>query len=202
MIAGPLAFSVQTVLTPQDAISAADPAAGPPANTVANAAQLVLGSAAGQVYLNFMDQAPDLNAGQREVLTYVQAHAPKARIQMGVELGTWGADPYVLNSTARVAAFGGYTGLDPSPTQDQLTIWANDGELGYVLLPGPLLSLARTERAHPITARQRAAVRSAGTDEQALQGRVIWLARNCSVVPGTQIGPDSLAAGVLFDCQE
>lgn len=200
MLAGPLAFSVQTMLRQQDAISAADPSAGPSTSDVSTLATDLLGPAAGQLYSTFINESPNLSDGQRQVLDYVTRHAPDARIQLGVELGSWGADPYLLNSPARVAAFGGYDGLDPSPTAAQLASWAGSGQLAYVLLPAPLLALGRAELAAGDVHPRRASL-SSGDDLQTLDGRINWLSENCSVVRSRQIGPGAPTAGVLFNCQ-
>jgi 4-amino-4-deoxy-L-arabinose transferase-like glycosyltransferase len=197
MLAGPLAFSVDTALTRQSVISAADPSAGPTTPGLLNPVQGSAASPAIERFLtNFMDAAATLTPGQREVLDYVSAHAPNARIQLAVELGSWGADPYLLNSSARVAAFGGYVGLDPVPTTAQLSDWASSGQLGYVLLPAPLLELARQIRLSGGVAAPSAASLGAST----LQRRISWIIPNCKRVPPAEIGPAATAAGVLFDC--
>lgn len=199
MLAGPLAFSVDTMLTRQTVIGAADPTAGPSTTDILSTAQDALGGSApaARLYVAFMDDAPTLTTGQREVLDYVSAHAPNARVQLGVELGSWGADPYVLNSGDRVVAFGGYVGLDPSPTSGELATWAGNGQLGYVLLPGPLLAIGKAEQ------RQTAprAKAPTGVNTTTLVQRVTWVSRNCKPVPPAQIGPDAVGAGVLFNCQ-
>lgn len=200
MLAGPLAFSIDTMLTPQTVITAADPSAGPSTTDVVATAQKALGSsAATQLYVNFMDDAPNLDDGQREILNYVQAHAPKTRVQLAVELGSWGADPYLLNSSARVAAFGGYVGFDPSPTVGQLQQWADSGQLGYVLFPGPLLEIARAQQR---TGGAHVTPASTGVNISALVSRIAWVSRNCTPVPGDQIGVNARSAGVLFNCQK
>jgi 4-amino-4-deoxy-L-arabinose transferase-like glycosyltransferase len=200
LLAGPVAFSVATTVTPQTVISAADPAAGPipTGNIVAATAQNALKSAkAAQAYVSFMDQAATLTPGQREVLAYVTAHAPGDRIQLAVELGSWGADPYLVNSSARVAAFGGYVGLDPSPTPAQVAQWSATRQLGFVLLPGPLLELGKLLQNTPAATPQRA---TPSLDMNTLQARIEWVTRHCTPVRPAAIGPDALQAGVLFNC--
>lgn len=200
LLAGPFAFSVATTVTPQTVISAADPAAGPmpPDGMVAATAQDALGSArAARAYVSFMDQAATLTPGQREVLAYVTVHAPDARIQLAVELGSWGADPFLVNSTARVAAFGGYVGVDPSPTAAQVARWSATGQLGFVLLPGLLLQLGKLV-AHPPAAKPKQAVPR--PDTNTLQAQIDWVTRHCTPVRPAAIGPDALQAGLLFSC--
>lgn len=198
LLAGPFAFSVATTVTPQTVISAADPAAGPipPDSMVAATAQDALKSGkAAQAYVSFMDQAATLTPGQREVLDYVTAHAPGARIQLAVELGSWGADPFLIGSAARVAAFGGYVGLDPSPTPAQLAQWSADHQLGFVLLPGPLLELGKLLQHAP-----KPSSAAPSVDTNTLQSRIDWETRHCTPVRPAAIGPDALQAGVLFNC--
>jgi 4-amino-4-deoxy-L-arabinose transferase-like glycosyltransferase len=198
MLAGPLAFSVDTALTRQTVITAADPSAGPSTTDVYQTARAALGSSrAAGLYVNFMNDAPNLTTGQREVLDYVDAHAAHARVALGVELGSWGADPYLLNSTSRVVAFGGYVGLDPAPTPAQLADWASSGQLGYVLLPGPLLAIGQAERAGGGPKTRPAT----GVNTTTLAARIAWVTSNCAPVPARRIGPAAASAGVLFDCQ-
>lgn len=202
LLAAPLAFSIDTAGTPQTVISAADPSAGPSRTDILSTAKGVLGSStAAQLYVNFMDSAPNLSDGQREVLTYVTAHAPNARIQLGVELGSWGADPYLLNSSARVAAFGGYVGLDPSPTVAQLSDWSADGQVRYILFPATLLQIARDIQASGKVPARSASARQAASSTSTLATRVAWVSRDCKLVPPFQIGPAAATAGYLFDCQ-
>jgi hypothetical protein len=180
-------------------VNAADPSAGPVRGSLVATARGILGSAAAaQVYVNFIADAPKLTVGQREVLAYVTAHAPGARIQLGVELGSWGADPYLLNSSARVVSFGGYIGLDPAPTVPQLSDWASSGQLGYVLFPGALLQLGRAGAAR---GRTSAGSGSASLGAAALSQRIAWIVPNCKLVPPGQVGPFAAQAGVLFDCR-
>ncbi len=198
MLAGPAAFSVDTASTSQSVIGAADPSAGPSTTDVLSTAQGALGStAAALVYVNFMNDAPVITDGQRQVLDYVTTHAPNARVQLGVELGSWGADPYLSNTSARVVAFGGYVGLDPVPTVPQLSQWSNSGALGYVLLPGPLVQLSRLLQAGG--ARQPSSGAALGVSTLAV--RLRWVIRYCKPVPPARVGVNSIGAGLLFDCR-
>lgn len=199
LLAGPFAYSVDTMLTPQTVISAADPAAGPTANaglTTAAATNALKSSKAAQAYVAFMNGAGTITPGQREVLAYVTAHAPSERIQLGIELGSWGADPFLTNSSARVAAFGGYLGVDPSPTATQLDQWSADRQLGFVLLPGPLLEIGKMEQSSGAKPRQQ----TPSLDTQTLTARIDWVVHNCAPVRPSEIGPDALKAGLLFHC--
>lgn len=189
VLAGPLAYSVDTMLTPDTVFTQADPIAGPStADTVATIGAALHADAAVQAFADFMAGAQTMTTGQQEVLSYVTAHAGGRRIQLAVELGSWGADPYLMNSSARVVAFGGYLGLDPAPTSTQLADWADNGQLGYVLFPDVLGNLAKGGGS------------GAGIDANALVGRVRWTGTHCRPVPPKLIGPAAAQAGILFDC--
>jgi 4-amino-4-deoxy-L-arabinose transferase-like glycosyltransferase len=196
LLAGPFAYSVDTVLAPQTVIAAADPAAGPlPDREPTSATAAVKSSKAVATYIPYVNDAGTLTPSQREVLTYVTAHAPDVRIQLGVELGSWGADPFLTNSSARVAAFGGYIGVDPSPTAAQLAQWSADHQLGFVLLPRLLLELGKMEQQGGAEPKQQSAP-STGT----LTARIDWVVHNCTPVRPTSIGPAATRAGLLFKC--
>lgn len=200
LLAGPFAFSVDTMLTPQTVISAADPAAGPALDSqmVTATAQAALKSTpAARAYVAFMNGAATLTPGQREVLAYVTAHAPDTRIQLAVELGSWGADPFLVNSSARVAAFGGYVGLDPSPTPAQVDQWAANRQLGFVLLPGPLLEIGKLLQNSGAPKPKQSAP---AVDTDTLDTRIDWVVRNCIPIRPQAIGPDAAQAGLLFQC--
>lgn len=195
MLAGPIAYSVDTMFHPQTVITAADPAAGPTADDVLATAESALGSsAAAQDYLQFMSQAGTLSPAQQEVIDYVNAHAGGARVPLAVEFGSWGADPYLINSSVRAVALGGYVGLDPAPTTGQLAEWASQGQLGYVLLPSILLE---ADKARPGTP---SASQGARLAIAALVDRVRWTATHCHPIAPVTIGPDAAGAGVLFRC--
>jgi 4-amino-4-deoxy-L-arabinose transferase-like glycosyltransferase len=199
LLVGPSAYSVDTMLTPQTVISSADPAAGPATDTgltAAAAAGALKSSKATQAYIAFMNGAGTITPGQREVLGYVTAHAPNERIQLGIELGSWGADPFLTNSSARIAAFGGYLGVDPSPTAAQLVQWSANHQLGFVLLPGPLLQIGKLEQSSGAKPKQQAP----SLDTQTLSARLEWVIHNCVPVRPAEIGPDALQAGLLFHC--
>ena len=195
VLAAPLAYSVDTMLTPDTVFTQADPIAGPStADTVASISAAFSANAAVQAFASFMAGAQTMTTGQQEVLSYVTAHAGGKRIQLAVELGSWGADPYLMNSSARVVAFGGYLGLDPAPTSAQLSDWATTGQLGYVLFPDVLRNLAKAQSGGG------PARGSTNIEADALVGRVRWTATHCRPVPPNLIGPAAAQAGILFAC--
>lgn len=193
VLAGPLAFSVDTMLAPDSVFSQADPIAGPStADTMATISGAFGANPVIQAFADFMGGAQTLTTGQREVLAYVTAHAGGRRIPLAVELGSWGADPYLMGSSTPAVALGGYLGLDPAPTTAQLGDWATGGQLGYVLFPDVLRRLAK--------APSGGGGSGAGIDANALVGRVRWTSTHCRPVPPDRIGPAAAQAGILFDC--
>lgn len=192
IVAGPAAFVVDTAMRPVSVLETADPEAGPPSTA---ALRTVVGINTGQGaeagYVRFIDSAYRLSAGQREVLAYAQAST--AEITLAVEGGTYGADPFLLNTDARVAPLGGYLGFDPAPSAADLPGWVSAGRLRFVLLPQVFVDIGRG------ASKQRTAV-AAATDAGELTRRIGWEAKNCRPVPPALIGPDAAGAGVLFDC--
>ncbi|MEV4149361.1 glycosyltransferase family 39 protein [Amycolatopsis sp. NPDC049691] len=192
IVAGPAAFVVDTALRPVSVLETADPGAGPPSTAALHTVVgLNTGSGAEAGYVRFIDSAYQLSPGQREVLAYAQASS--AEITLAVEGGTYGADPFLLNTDARVAPLGGYLGFDPAPSAADLPRWVADGRLRYVLLPQVFVDIGRG------ASKQRTAV-AAATDAGELTRRVGWEAKHCRPVPPSRIGPDAAGAGVLFDC--
>jgi 4-amino-4-deoxy-L-arabinose transferase-like glycosyltransferase len=201
LVAGPFAYSVVTMLTPQTVTTAADPSAGPGRqNDILGTAQAALSSTkAAQAYVDYMNGAGTFTPGEAEVLAYVTTHAPNARIQLAVELGSWGADPFLVNSSARVAAFGGYIGLDPSPTAAQVAGWAGSRQLGFVLLPAPLLKISKL-MATESPRKAKAVSAATAADTATLDTRITWVTHHCAPVRPAAIGPDAADAGFLFQC--
>ncbi|GAB3138370.1 glycosyltransferase family 39 protein [Amycolatopsis stemonae] len=193
VVAGPAAFVVETAVRPVSVLESADPAAGPPSTT---ALHTVVGINTGQgaeaAYVRFIDDAYRLSTGQREVLAYAEAQASSASVVLAVEGGTYGADPFLLNTDARVAPLGGYLGFDPAPSAGELPQWVAAGKLRFVLLPQVFLDIGRAG-----ANRTTAAV--AG-DAGELTRRIGWEAKHCRPVPPARIGADAATAGVLFDC--
>ncbi|MCR6485560.1 glycosyltransferase family 39 protein [Amycolatopsis sp. OK19-0408] len=187
--AGPAAFVVDTAVRPVSVLETADPGAGPPSTA---ALRSVVGVATGEGaeagYVRFIDNAYQLSPGQREVLTYAQGQAPSTPVVLAVEGGTYGADPFLLNSDARVAPLGGYLGFDPAPSAADLARWVSAGRVRFVLLPQVFVDIGR--------ARTAPAVGDAGE----LTRRIGWEAKHCRPVPPARIGADAATAGVLFDC--
>ncbi|MGW4059857.1 ArnT family glycosyltransferase [Amycolatopsis sp. NPDC004747] len=190
VVAGPAAFVVDTAVRPGSVLESADPAAGPLSTAALHTvfgANTGAGVAAG--YVRFIDSAYRLSAGQREVLAFAQASP--AEITLAVEGGTYGADPFLLNTEARVAPLGGYLGFDPAPSAAQLPQWVAAGKLRFVLLPQVFVDIARAGAGQTT---------AAAVDAGELTRRVRWEARHCRPVPPARIGPDAATAGLLFDC--
>lgn len=190
--AGPAAFVVDTAVRPVSVLETADPGAGPPSTA---ALRSVVGVATGEGaeagYVRFINNAYQLSAGQRQVLAYAEGQAPSAPVVLAVEGGTYGADPFLLNSDARVAPLGGYLGFDPAPSAADLAGWASAGKVRFVLLPQVFLDIGRAG------AKRTAA---APVDAGELTRRIGWEAKHCHPVPPARIGADAATAGVLFDC--
>jgi len=191
VVAGPAAFVVDTAARPVSVLETADPGAGPPST---DALRTMVGVNTGQEaeagYVRFIDSAYRLGAGQREVLAYAQASSTE--IALAVEGGTYGADPFLLNTDARVAPLGGYVGFDPAPSVADLPQWVSAGKLRFVLLPQVFVDIGRG------ASKQRTA--AAAGDAGELARRIGWEAKHCRPVPPARIGPDAATAGVLFDC--
>lgn len=186
--AGPAAFAADTAVRPVSVLETADPGAGPPStDVVRTVVGISTGAEAG--YVRFIDDAYRLSPGQREVLAYAQASS--AGVVLAVEGGTYGADPFLLNTDARVAPLGGYIGFDPAPSAADLPQWVSAGKLRFVLLPQVFLEIGRGA--------SKSAASVAG-DAGELTRRIGWEAKHCRPVPPARIGPDAATAGVLFDC--
>lgn len=192
VLAGPAAFAVDTAARPVSVLETADPGAGPPSTSaIRHVVGISTGSGAEAGYVRFIESSYQLSPGQREVLAYAQAQAPSAGVVLAVEGGTYGADPFVLNTDARVAPLGGYLGFDPAPSAADLPGWVAAGKLRFVLLPRVFLEIGRASgRASAIPA----------ADAGELPRRVAWEAKHCRPVPPARIGPDAASVGVLFDC--
>ncbi|MFD2415891.1 ArnT family glycosyltransferase [Amycolatopsis pigmentata] len=193
MIAAPAAFVVDTAASHPDVVSAADPSAGPSTSDESAGAQVALGSSAARAYVRFMEAATRLSAGQREILAYTTAQDPHAPISLAVEGGTYGTDPFLLNTDAQVVALGGYLGLDPAPTAGQLADWVRTGRVRFVLLPDVFLHLGGGDQ-------NRTGTAGVGDDNE-IVARVGWFTHHCRPVPPARIGPDAASAGLLFDCR-
>lgn len=194
IVAAPAAFVVDTAARPVSVLESADPGAGPSSAAALHTVVAVnTGSAAEAAYVRFMDSAYQLGAGQRQVLAYAQAQAPSTAITLAVEGGTYGADPFLLNTEARVAPLGGYLGFDPAPSAAELQTWVSAGKLRFVLLPRVFLEMGHAGAAS-------GAASGAPGDAVELSRRVGWEAKHCRPVPPARIGPDAATAGVLFDC--
>lgn len=203
MVAGPAAYVVDTAVQPITVLQAGDPSAGPAATTGLSSLRTLVSVNTGTQdaeagFARFVDTAYVLGAGQREALAYAQAQAPAARIALGVEGGTYGTDPFLLNTDAPVAPLGGYLGFDPAPDAGQLQQWVTGGTLRFVLLPKVYVDLVRSSAGQQRTAGQQGT--RAATAARALSERIGWTVQHCRPVPPGAIGPDAASAGVLFDC--
>jgi len=187
IVAGPMAYVVDTAVRPVSVLESADPSAGPPSTSALSSVVGVnTGEGAEAAYIRFMDSAYQLSPGQRDVLAYVKGTT------LAVEGGTYGADPFLLNTDARVAPLGGYLGFDPAPAAADLPGWVTAGKLRYVLLPQVYLEIGRSGG----TGRGA----NVAGDAAELTRRIGWEAKHCRPVPPARIGPDAATAGVLFDC--
>ncbi|SEB48142.1 4-amino-4-deoxy-L-arabinose transferase [Amycolatopsis tolypomycina] len=194
IVAGPAAFVVETASRPVSVLESADPGAGPSsAAALSTVVAVNTGAAAEAGYIRFMDSAYRLGTGQREVLAYAVAQAPSTAITLAVEGGTYGADPFLLNTEARVAPLGGYLGFDPAPSAAELQTWVSAGKLRFVLLPRVFVEMGHAGAAS-------GAASGAPGDAVELTRRIGWEAKHCRPVPPTRIGPDAATAGLLFDC--
>ncbi|WP_328613455.1 glycosyltransferase family 39 protein [Amycolatopsis sp. NBC_00355] len=184
IVAGPAAYVVDTAARPVSVLESADPSAGPSSTPALNRVVGVnTGEGAEAAYVRFMDSAYELSPGQREVLAYVRGST------LAIEGGTYGADPFLLNTDARVAPLGGYLGFDPAPAAADLPSWVTAGKLRFVLLPRVYLEIGRGGGSKQVMG-----------DAGELVGRIGWEAKHCRPVPPARIGPDAATAGVLFDC--
>ncbi|HWE91569.1 MAG TPA: glycosyltransferase family 39 protein, partial [Pseudonocardiaceae bacterium] len=204
LIAGPMAFDVDTVSTHPDVLEAGDPSGGPSTSSVLAAVKSALdapggGASIALLYVTFMEDAYQLSPGQRQVLDYAErAQEPDAPITLAVEGGTYGADPYVLNTDASVVDFGGYMGFDPSPSIAQLAAWTADGRLRFVVLPKVFIDIGNAASSGRGSDKSSSEVQSSVVDS--LTQRIGWVSEHCRPVPPRAIGPDAAQAGVLFDC--
>jgi 4-amino-4-deoxy-L-arabinose transferase-like glycosyltransferase len=192
MVAGPAAFAVDTAAAHPDVVAAGDPSAGPASSPVLSSMRTAFGGGetAELAYVRFMDDAPKLSQAQQQVLSYVMAQDPTAPITLAVEGGSYGADPFLINTDARVATLGGYLGLDPAPTAKQLTEWVQAGRVRFILLPAVFRQFGGS---------QAKAAPQAGQTE--IGPRITWFTHHCAVVPPASIGSAAAAAGLLFDCR-
>jgi hypothetical protein len=197
MVIGPTANAVDTVSLTPNVLSAGDPSAGPNSTNLSALLGSVIGggstSSGARAYVQYLTDAYQFDSGQREVLDYVTHHDNGGGdVVLAVEGGSYGADPFLLDTDARVAPLGGYVGFDPSPTVTQLAQWVQDKRVRFVLLPQVFLAISQ------------GASGSAGggvaLDANPITDRLAWISTRCSIVPPRQVGPAAGSAGVLFDC--
>ncbi|MGW5652166.1 ArnT family glycosyltransferase [Streptomyces humi] len=142
-----------------------------------------------------------LSGEQRKILAYAVKHAPEARIKLAVASGAQGAASFILGSDETVIGMGGFLGSDNSPSTDQLTRWARDGELRYVLGTDTSSGTSSGASSGP---RGGFGGMGGGTAAQRSQ----WITKNCSKVPASAYGGSSSTgstagfggATVLYDC--
>ncbi|SDM40338.1 ArnT family glycosyltransferase [Allokutzneria albata] len=121
----------------------------------------------------------DLSDEQRKVLDYATAKSGGARITLGVDGGAIMASNFVLNSGRVVIGFGGFMGVDPAPTTEEIAGWVRRGELRFVLA-------GRTSIAE-MTKRGGQA-----------SERMTWVRDNCTVVPREEYGGTT---SMLYECR-
>jgi 4-amino-4-deoxy-L-arabinose transferase-like glycosyltransferase len=189
IVAGPAAYVGETAARPVSVLESTDPRAGPQSASGLDTV-VAANTRAEAAYVRFIDSAYRLAPGQREVLAYAQAQAPSAAITLVVEGGTYGADPFLLNTEARVTALGGYLGFDPAPSAAGLAEWVSAGKVRFVLLPRVFTEIGHAGGDHA----------TVGDDAAELTRRIGWEVQHCRPVPPGRIGPDAATAGVLFDC--
>jgi 4-amino-4-deoxy-L-arabinose transferase-like glycosyltransferase len=114
MLAGPAAYSVQTIAT---AHSGGDPAAGPDTSA--------FGAGGG----------PGGGTAGQAVIDYLIANRGDAR-WIAAAMGSQGAAAIQLASGEPVMAMGGFTGGDPAPSLDELKALVASGDLRYIVLGG------------------------------------------------------------------
>lgn len=112
-------------------------AAGSPAGTAAGATAAGAGAHAAPVaFAGFGSANGTLTPQQQALYAYLRAHRDGARYLLATT--SWSAaSPYILATGADVLPMGGFTGLAPSPTPDQVRADVASGALHYVLLPDP-----------------------------------------------------------------
>jgi 4-amino-4-deoxy-L-arabinose transferase-like glycosyltransferase len=143
LLAGPAAYSLATVArahTGSDPIAGPAPDAGRPRRTLGAS-----GSSSG------VSASPSqLEESLPVLISYLRAHRRRARFLAAATYAVV-ADPITLATGQPVITVGGFTGLDPSPTIEQLERLIGSGQLHFILLDGshPALPWA-AERADPV----------------------------------------------------
>jgi hypothetical protein len=142
LLAGPAAYSLATVARSH---TGSDPIAGPALN--AGKPRPVVASSSGP---GALVSASQLDESLPALISYLRAHRGQARFLVAATYAVV-ADPIALATRQPVITVGGFTGLDPSPTVEQLKRLIGSGQLRFVLLDGSHLALPLTaERANPV----------------------------------------------------
>ncbi|WP_206797149.1 glycosyltransferase family 39 protein [Amycolatopsis sp. MtRt-6] len=73
---------------------------------------------------------------QRRVLDYARQHKGNAEITLAVDASAMMAAGFIIGSDETVIGMGGFSGMDDSPSVDQLQQWTAEGKLKFVLGTG------------------------------------------------------------------
>ena len=127
VLVGPLAYDLATA---SKAVAGGDPVSGPNEGR--------FGAANGAAFGGFGGRGPgSMDDGpSEELLEYLVANRGGATWLVAVT-GAGQAASIQLASGIPVMAMGGFLGMDPAPTLDQLQAYVRDGNLRYVLAGGP-----------------------------------------------------------------
>ncbi len=190
VLAGPVAFSVATVVTPH---AGGDPLAGP-ATSIGPGAPGFPGPPGG-----FPGGGPPGGSGvppsdtgastDQALITYLFEHPGGASWILATDQAT--AAALELATEQPVMALGGFTGMDPTPTLAELQADVASGKLRYVLLaegPGIFRDGAG------------GAGFPGGANTTIASQRDAWVAADCTMVDDTPDGGSVLGAGALYDC--
>ena len=125
-LVGPLAYDVATA---SRAIAGGDPASGPNEGRFGSVTGAAIGGFGGPGPGTFDEGVSE------ELLEYLVANR-RAETWLVAVTGAGQAAAIQLASSIPVMAMGGFSGMDPVPTLDQLQAYVRDGELRYVLAGG------------------------------------------------------------------
>jgi 4-amino-4-deoxy-L-arabinose transferase-like glycosyltransferase len=149
-----------------------------------------------------------LSSEQKKILDYVRSNAGTRSVPLAVEGGAHQAWTFILNSNLTVVGMGGFMGSDNAPAISQLTLWQEDGKLGFVLVGGgfggpggggpgagpdgsPTVHSGHSMRGHRMFF------------ENGVSGkRDSWVERSCKLVPPSAYGgTGSDTTQQLYDCR-
>lgn len=188
LLAGPAAYSLATVARSH---TGSDPIAGPALDTgEPRPAPGALSSNPGA-----LASASQLDGSLPSLISYLRLHRGRARFLVAATYAM-AADPIALATRQPVITVGGFTGLDPSPTLEQIKRLIGSGQLRFILLDGSYLSLtSRAQRANPVPRwAELHCPRVAGASQIASQLRLLACARvlrgcGCHALPWPSRAP-------------